>query len=118
MLPRISRGWLAVLALLLFALSWQSFLAQTHGHPVSMQSDVASKVIAAPKAGDEAPSGQKSHCRICAELAHVTPALLSASVVLASPPRIAVFPTETRIAAYPPQKPARRWQSRAPPLQA
>lgn len=115
--PATPRAWLAVLVVLAFALSWQNFLFQTHGHPApAAQAAGASPAAIAPRTDPQGPVDQQKTCPICLEIANATPALPSAPVALPLPLVVAFFIAAFALAAAAPSRPAPPWQSRAPPL--
>ena len=115
---RIRAAWLATLAAVLLAFSWQSFVTQTHQH-----FDPGAVSAAAPAMADgagprrESPSDLPANCSICRALAHAG-ALVPPAPIEFGAPAPAVF----RLAPATPlglthAGRSHAWQSRAPPHQ-
>lgn len=110
------RAWLAVIVALLLALTWQNFLVQTHWHAPAPQALSASHGGEAGDSGQKAPSDQQPACLTCLALANATPALPTASPVIAGVPPVTFFVTASVAAPLSVQAPASPWRSRAPPI--
>src|SRR5438034_493750 len=69
---------------LLFALFWQSFVAQTHRHYDSARQDTAawSLVHAESDSKQQIPADSPADCPICREIASAGPVLLSQPITI------------------------------------
>lgn len=111
-------AWLATLALLLFAFSWQSFVAQTHRHwePSAAAAGISADSGAAwAKAGRQPPSDQPSDCPICREVAHAGAYLLPPPVALDIPMPAASWRAVAALLSPALVRRTHGWRSRAPP---
>ena len=113
---RMRAGWLVFLLAVALALSWQSFLTQTHQH---LASAFAATTVqgAAPTAAlpDRPSSDQPATCPICREIAHAGYYLFPALATFDAP-----IATRFDFSAAVPLRPvlvrrSHAWQSRAPP---
>lgn len=115
--PARPRAWLATLAILLIAMAWQGFLLQTHRHAPALPSFTAVQAADASGSEQQGPADHHPSCLTCLALAHAAPAMPSLPVALAAPIPAPLFVTVFAGAPVPlRQKPARPWQSRAPPV--
>ncbi|MEZ0242528.1 MAG: DUF2946 family protein [Sphingomonas sp.] len=115
-------GWSALLlAFLLFAVSWQSFLTQTHHHFDSgrVASTAAANVADADpqRSGQQSPSDLPSNCAICREIAQSGHFLLPAPVAIAAPEPVTFWVAGVTPPALAPAQHSHAWRSRAPPYQ-
>ena len=118
---RMGAGWHAMLVVMLFALSWQSIVTQTHRHfgldaPLGA---TATKVdsAATQRLDWQSPSDLPGKCPICRELAHSAHFVLPAPILFEAP-----APVTFRVASAAPfgstlEQRSHAWQSRAPPHQ-
>lgn len=110
---------MAVLVTLLFAFSWQSFVAETHQH---LLSDTGTTITLGKSAGGEQQKPAKpspldpANCPVCREIAHAGSYLLPTPVSIDAPaPLFFWFATATLLGLALASR-SHRWQSRAPPL--
>lgn len=111
-------GWVAVLAALLFALSWQSFLTQTHHHfsPDSVSAAPAKADAGGPeRPSRQSPADPSANCPVCRVLAHAGPVLLPAQIDVAAPAPASVWRIPTSLPRLALARRSHDWRSRAPP---
>ena len=118
---RMRAGWHAMLAVLLFALSWQSIVTQTHSHfgldaPLGA---AATKVdIASTQQPDrQSPSDLPGQCPICRELAHSGQFVLPAPILFEAPAPVTFRAASALSIGSTLARRSHAWQSRAPPHQ-
>ena len=106
---------------MLFALLWQSLVAQTHRHldlPLA-SAQVSSFANGVGGSEPDSPLDSPTSCSICRELAHAGPLLLPAAISIEAPIEAAFRTTATRLRTLILLARAPLWRSRAPPpLQA
>lgn len=118
---RDSGPGLAVICAMLFALLWQSLVAQTHRHLDLPLASAQVSYFANGVGGSEpdSPLDSPTSCSICRELAHAGPLLLPAAISIEAPIEAAFRTTATRLRTLILLARAPLWRSRAPPpLQA
>jgi hypothetical protein len=115
---RGGRGWLATLAAVLIAFSFQSLVTQTHQHfdfSAAFASTPAKADAAGQPAGKRSPSELPANCPICREIAQAGHAVLTAPVEFKAPaPAVAWF-AATKPLGGTISRPSHAWRSRAPP---
>lgn len=118
---RFTPGWFALLTLIL-ALSWQSFVTETHHHPhpASLAQSAVHFDSGRHHQDEQAPAHlPPAHCLICRATALAGAAVLPGPVAF-DPPVLASFqPVSAAPLGGAAVQRSHRWQSRAPPqLQA
>lgn len=118
---RQGRAWLALVAVLLFAVCWQSFVTQTHRHyeagAVSAAASVGIGGSAADNADKQSPSRLPDNCPLCREVAHAGPVLIPAQIEVAAPVAAPVLAVVSVPASESFARRSHLWRSRAPPHQ-
>jgi hypothetical protein len=123
-MPRSNR-FVALILALLFAVSWQSFVTQTHNHYdlgfVSAGTAAQADELYAPKtdtarSGKHTPTQLPDDCPLCREVAHAGAVLLPPSIEIAAPALIASWVAVAALIALALAGRSHAWQSRAPPL--
>lgn len=114
-------GRLALIVALLLAVTWQSFVTQTHRHYDRGAIAAAAAVqegggAALDPQGKHAPSGLPDNCPICREIAHAGPVVLPAPVAIFVPVAVAFFATLAAPLGLALAGRSHIWRSRAPPL--
>ncbi len=108
-----------MVAALVLALSWQSFVTQTHRHSDPLAASIAAGSAqadsGAQKPGKPSPSDLPANCSICRQMANAGAALLPAPVAIAAPAYIAFHPATAPPLGEAAVQRSHRWQSRAPP---
>lgn len=112
-------GWLAVLAAMLFALSWQSFVTQTHHHFSPNIVSASSKADAGDpeRPGRQSPTDPSANCGVCRVLAHAGPVLLPAQIEIEAPAPASVWRSPAILPGLALARRSHAWRSRAPPQQ-
>lgn len=115
--PRRQSGFAALILALLLAVTWQSFVTQTHNHYDQgfASAGVQANGGLAGKAGKSDPSRLPDNCSICREIAHAGPVLLSAPVEIAAPIAIALWIAVVLPLGLALVSRSHAWRSRAPP---
>ena len=116
---RMRAGWHAMLAVMLFALSWQSIVTQTHSHfgldaPLGA---TATKVDSASgqQLDRQSPSDLPGQCPICREIAHSAHFVLPAPILFEAPAPVAFWAASAPPFGSALAQRSHAWQSRAPP---
>lgn len=119
-----SGAWFVMVVTLLLAVSWQSFVIQTHRHVDPAVSTIASALtVTAPDKiqlpGKKAPVDLPTNCSICRATAHAGHALLPAPVAIEAPVFASYWITQVTPQGLTLAGRSHAWHSRAPPsLQA
>lgn len=117
---RVKGGAARLLVLLagLFALAWQSVLAEAHGHRQGpAQAAAFAAGTAPPLAWPGQPGDTPTHCPICRELGHSLAYVPPAPPALPGPaPREEAAPPPAPGLPPPAEHRGHHWRSRAPPL--
>lgn len=109
------RRW-ALLWALLIALTWQSFVTQTHVHPDRIRSAQTQSIASNGGNGDRpSPADSTDSCPICREAASAGHVLLPAPVALVAPLAAAFFVIAATAIRLSLTLRSHVWQSRAPP---
>jgi len=118
---QLPRSWNVFLIALLFAVSWQSFLTQTHQHS---DSGSAARVAAAnvkdagpQRSSRQSPSDLPSNCPICREIAHASHFVLPAPIAMDLPAPLTFWVATVTSQVLALTQRSHTWQSRAPPHQ-
>lgn len=118
---RMGAGWHAMLIVMLFALSWQSIVAQTHRHfgldaPLGA---TATKVdsAATQQLDRQSPSDLPGKCPICRELAHSAQFVLPTPILVEAPAPVTFWAASAALFGSTLAQRSHTWQSRAPPHQ-
>jgi hypothetical protein len=117
---RLRALWLSTLLVALLALTWQSFIVQTHVHarPDGWATGLAANAASSAQleTGQSAPD-VPTPCPICQEIAHAGSYLVPSLPAFHLPqPVIAWYAVSPSLTIAPRQR-SHAWQSRAPPHQ-
>jgi len=114
---QLRAGWLVVLAAMVLALSWQSFLTQTHRHfdPVSTEASAQARDAAPSGVDRQSPSDLPANCQICREVAHAGSYLLPAPIGFDAPAPGVFWLAVVALAVVALVRRSHAWRSRAPP---
>ena len=117
---RFSALWLLTLLVALLALTWQSFIVQTHLHasPDGFATELTGNVAspAQLESGHSAPDAP-SPCPICQEIAHAGSYLVPSEPGFHLPPSVVAWYIVSPSLTIAPRQRSHAWQSRAPPHQ-
>ena len=116
---RVRAGWHAMLAVMLFALSWQSIVTQTHNHfgldaPLGVTTTKVDSA-ATQQLDRQSPSDLPGKCPICRELAHSAHFVLPAPILFEAPAPVAFWAASAPPLGSALAQRSHAWQSRAPP---
>ncbi len=114
---RLRARWTSLVVAALLAFTWQSFVAQTHMHPVQGASQVGSGaafVTALDTSGNNAPD-LPANCPICQEIAHADFYLPPAPITLDVPDRTPDWQPASAPLVSALRQRSHAWRSRAPP---
>jgi hypothetical protein len=114
---RIRAGWLAFLLAVTLALSWQSFLTQTHQHFASAFTTATTQGVGTATAlPDRTSPDQPATCPICREIAHAGYYLFPTLATIDAP-IATTFDFGAAVVLRPVLvRRSHAWQSRAPPV--
>lgn len=110
-------GWLAIMAAVLVAFSWQSFVTQTHRHFDDEAFSAATTGIASPESDRKAPSSLPDNCTMCREIAHSGQLVLPAAIAFDAPVATAFWLADSALPGLALGQRSHAWRSRAPPYQ-
>ncbi len=115
---RMRALWLATLFVALLALTWQSFIVQTHVHAcldgcaTGLAANASSP--AQLETGQSAP-GAPTPCPICQEIVHAGSYLVPSLPAFHLPPSVVAWYIVAPSLTIAPRQRSHGWQSRAPP---